>query len=188
MYKEKDLTEKEKNYLITQIELCDGIILQGGLSSHNYEIFIAKYAIEHNIPLLGICAGFNNIARALGTEVDCDKNLVDSHDIYSSECCHNVIIQDTAKVLKQLGNECFVNSIHSMTLNLETAKLNKRINLEAIVENNIDGKKKVTVEAFSVKDTKFCLAIKWHPELLKKEESTRIIFSEFVKACGKEIN
>ena len=63
-----NLTEDkmDKIKIIEQINLCDGIILQGGITSEVYESFIAKYCYENNIPCLGICAGQNNIVRALG--------------------------------------------------------------------------------------------------------------------------
>jgi len=187
--KEKELTDVEKNHLISQINLCDGLILQGGLSSHKYEVFIAQYAIEHNIPILGICAGFNNIARAIGTEVEYDEELIEKHDIYSSKCCHPVIIQKNAKVLLQeeLSDEVIsVNSIHSMTLHKCAVHTNERINVEAIAKDSgIWGIPKVTVEAFSVKDTKFCLAVKWHPELLPDNKVTTTIFRKFIEACKR---
>lgn len=63
------LSDEEKNELYRQIDLCDGFILQGGLYSSNYEIEMAKRIIELDKPLIGICAVFNNILRALGTEL-----------------------------------------------------------------------------------------------------------------------
>lgn len=187
MSSENDLTEKQKQSLISQIKLCNGIILQGGLSSHKYEVFIAKYAIENGIPLLGICAGFNNIARAIGMEVEYDKSLSEKHDIYDAKYHHSVIIQNNAAILtlKALGKRRFpVNSIHSMTLSTSMIPSNPLINVEAISqENGVWGIQFATVEAFSVKQTKFCLAIKWHPELLPDDEVTNVIFESFVKAC-----
>ena len=59
------LTQEELEDLDRQIKLFDGFILQGGLYSCNYEIEIAKRVLECNKPLLGICAGFNNILRAI---------------------------------------------------------------------------------------------------------------------------
>jgi len=53
---EDNLTEKEKKDLLSQIQLCDGIILQGGREMDNYEFIIAKYCYDNNIPILGICA------------------------------------------------------------------------------------------------------------------------------------
>lgn len=185
--KEDELTDIEKNNLISQINLCDGLILQGGLSSHKYEVFIAQYAIEHNIPILGICAGFNNIARAIGIEVECDNELKDWHDIYSSERCHYIDIQDTAKILKNtelLDKRFYVNSIHSMVLSKGKAIKNEQIIIEATAYNAILWREpKTTIEAFSVNGTKFCLAIKWHPELLPDDEVTNLIFKKFIEAA-----
>lgn len=59
------LTQEELEDLDRQVQLCDGFILQGGLYSCNYEIEIAKKVLEYNKPLIGICAGFNNILRAI---------------------------------------------------------------------------------------------------------------------------
>ncbi len=61
----ENLSVEEKENLISQIELCDGIILQGGIETDNYEIIVAKYCYEKDIPVLGICAGQNCVARAL---------------------------------------------------------------------------------------------------------------------------
>ena len=46
---EDKLSEKEKENLITQIKLCDGIILQGGLETDNYECIVAKYAYDNDM-------------------------------------------------------------------------------------------------------------------------------------------
>ena len=46
----------DKENIIKQIELCDGIILLGGNTNESYEPFIARYCYENNIPCLGICA------------------------------------------------------------------------------------------------------------------------------------
>src|SRR5574344_748302 len=51
------LTDEEKNDLITMINRCDGIILQGGNRCFEYDHFIASYLISHDIPTLGICMG-----------------------------------------------------------------------------------------------------------------------------------
>ena len=61
----ENLSVEEKENLISQIELCDGIILQGGVETDNYEVIVAKYCYEKDIPVLGICAGQNCVVRAL---------------------------------------------------------------------------------------------------------------------------
>lgn len=52
--------------IIQQIKLCDGIILQGGINYSTYEVNLAKYLIDKNIPVLGICAGVNCLIKAGG--------------------------------------------------------------------------------------------------------------------------
>lgn len=52
--------------IIRQIKLCDGIILQGGINYSTYEVNLAKYLIDKNIPVLGICAGMNCLIKAGG--------------------------------------------------------------------------------------------------------------------------
>lgn len=184
---ERDLTDKEKNHLISQISLCDGLILQGGLSSHKYEVFIADYAIKNNIPILGICAGFNNIAKAIGVQVKRDERLVGKHDIYSKCHSHSILLESDASILSQeelKDNTFFVNSIHSMILFRDSVISNSNIKIEALAKNILYSDKEVlTVEAFSITNTKFCLAVKWHPELLPDDKLTRFIFSKFVDAC-----
>jgi len=61
----ENLSDEEKENLISGIDLCDGIILQGGVQTDNYEVIVAKYCYEKDIPILGICAGQNCLVRAL---------------------------------------------------------------------------------------------------------------------------
>ena len=61
-----NLSKDEYNNLITQINLCNGILFQGGGACDNYEMIVAKYCYENNIPTLGICCGQNVMVRALG--------------------------------------------------------------------------------------------------------------------------
>lgn len=39
------------------VKLCDGILLQDGGACDNYEMIVAKYCYDNNIPTLGICCG-----------------------------------------------------------------------------------------------------------------------------------
>lgn len=51
---EAKLTVQEIEDLYKLLDICDGIILEGGLSSASYEVEAAKYAIKNDIPL-NIC-------------------------------------------------------------------------------------------------------------------------------------
>ena len=87
-----DFSQSELEDLYSLIDECDGIIIQGGLSSDAYEIKAAKYAIDNDIPILGICAGFNNIIRAMGGEVFCINNTI--HNTEDGSIVHKNIVKE----------------------------------------------------------------------------------------------
>ena len=94
----KELSFNEKEDLNELIGLCDGIILQGGMTSSAYEVECAKKVIELNKPLLGICAGFNNILRALGGDVIVDKN--NKHNYLDKNYRHSIKIEKETELYK----------------------------------------------------------------------------------------
>ena len=165
------LNDEQKNELYRQIDLCDGFILQGGLYSSNYEIEIAKRVIELDKPLIGICSGFNNILRALGTNVIEDKTK--KHDIYNKDYRHKISIIEGTKLYNFINKrEYSVNSIHSMIAPKE----------------NVDGYAKISsisydglVESFELNNKKFIIGIKWHPELMLDDDFTNKLFKEFIE-------
>jgi len=166
------LTEEELQDLYRQIELCDGFVLQGGLISCNYEIELAKKIIELDKPLIGICAGFNNILRALGTKVLEDKTK--SHDIYDKDYRHNVKIQPNSIIYDILKKEDYeVNSIHTMIATKELVEPYAQI-----TSYSYDG----LVESFEVEDKKFVMGIKWHPELMH-DGVVDELFKIFIDKC-----
>lgn len=170
---EKELNSEEIEGLYKQIELCDGFVLQGGLYSCNYEIEIAKKVIELDKPLIGICAGFNNILRALGSDVILDKTK--SHDIYDKNYRHKIKIEKDTELYKLVEKEEIdVNSIHSMIATKELVEPYAKIS-----SYSKDG----LVESFEVPNKKFVMGIKWHPELLLDETYVDEIFKMLINKC-----
>lgn len=168
------LSDEEKNELYRQIDLCDGFILQGGLYSANYEIEMAKKIIELDKPLIGICAGFNNILRAIGTDVIEDKTK--SHDIYDKEYRHEISIIKGTKLFDLVKKEKYnVNSIHSMIA--PKGNVEKYARISAISYDNL-------VESFELDNKKFVMGIKWHPELMLEDEFPNKLFNEFISKCN----
>ena len=167
------LSELQDLYLL--IDQCDGIIIQGGLSSDDYEIKVAKYAIDKDIPILGICAGFNNIIRAMNGKVFAINNS--KHNNENGEIVHKNSIQENTLLYDILKtNEVSVNSIHTMFANKEDIK-----NLEISAYSD-DG----YVEAVELKDKKFCLGVKWHPELMPNDDIMNNIFKYFIETCKRK--
>ena len=84
----------------------------------------AKKAIELNKPLLGICAGFNNILRALGGDVVVDKT--NKHNYLDKDYRHSIKIEKESELFKIIEKDSLeVNSIHSMVATVE--EVEKRI-------------------------------------------------------------
>lgn len=169
------LSKQEKEDLYNIVNRCDGIILQGGLCSQRYEIEIAKYAIKNDIPILGICAGFNNIIRAMGGNVfelnntrhnKDDGSIVHKNSIKKGSLLHTIF----------KTSEIEVNSIHTMFANDDNIK-----NLDICAYSD-DG----YVEAVELKNKRFVLGLKWHPELmLDYDKGMNNIFKYFIKVCQK---
>lgn len=167
------LNEEEIKELYRQIDLCDGFILQGGLYSCNYEIEMAKRIIELDKPLIGICAGFNNILRALGTDVVEDKEK--KHDKYDKNYRHTISIMKDTKLYDLVQKDKYeVNSIHTMIA--PRANVEPYAKISSISEEGL-------VESIELPDKKFVLGVKWHPELMLNDECVDRIFKEFISKC-----
>ena len=169
---DKQLSKEELEDLYRQIDLCDGFILQGGLISCNYEIEMAKRIIELDKPIIGICAGFNNILRALGTDVIEDKTK--SHDHYDKDYRHKIKIEKDTLIYNLIKKEEYsVNSIHTMIATKELVEPYAKIS-----SFSDDG----LVESFEVQNKKFVIGIKWHPELMD-DQFMNELFKIFIDKC-----
>ena len=131
-HKKDDLSYKELSYeeiqdLDQELKLCHGLILQGGSVSDFYEVVLAKLALARDMPILGICAGFNNLLRAVGGDVIYDKT--ESHNVEDEKYRHRVLIRDGTKLAEFLGNtEIMTNSIHTMIAKEEMVGPYARVN------------------------------------------------------------
>ncbi|MBR5340455.1 MAG: gamma-glutamyl-gamma-aminobutyrate hydrolase family protein [Erysipelotrichaceae bacterium] len=171
------LTEEEKQDLYQQVDLCDGIILQGGEFSSEYEVEIARYALKKNLPIIGTCAGFNNILRALGSNIYEDKT--EKHSSRSLTYRHPIKIEKDTMLYRLIGKEDYqVNSLHTMICDDERVRSYAKIS-----SHSPDG----LVESFEVPDKRFVLAMKWHPELMGDDEGSDKIFTAFLSACNENI-
>lgn len=170
------MSKEEMLDMAAIIDKCDGIVLQGGLSSHNYEEFIAKYCYKKDIPLLAICSGYNNVIRALGGKIKKISNI-NIHNRPDLQYAHNCKVVDEKSlffgiVKQKLFN---VNSIHEyIAINIPT-----KLSVVALSQDN-------QIEVVEAKDKAFYMAIKYHPELLVDNDKIQNeIFKVFVEACKK---
>ncbi len=169
---QNSLTTEDIEGLELILEKVDGVILEGGLVSNQYEEEIAKLCIEKDIPIMGICSGFNNLIRALDGTVHIDESTF--HNQFGSRIAHDVEIVENSKLFKILKTEKIkVNSIHTCIANKNEIK-----GYKVVATCPIDG----TVEAVELENKRFVIGIKWHPEFM---ETMTPIFEEFIEECSR---
>lgn len=162
----------EKEKIIEQIKLCDGIILQGGSTNEAFENWIAKYCYDNDIPCLGICAGQNSLVRGLGGTTYKISNP-EKHNKPTEDYVHNIKI-DTSSIFYSIINkeEIMVNSRHQRAID-KSPLLDKVAFCE-------DGYPDI-VES---KDKKFYIGVRFHPESLYKiDEKMNNLFKRFIEIC-----
>lgn len=169
-----NLSLDEYNALIAQIKLCDGIIIQGGVACDNYEMIIAKYCYENDIPTLGICCGQNVMVRALGGTTRKISNP-EKHNQSAKEYVHKIKIDPLSKFYDIVKlEEIKVNSRHKKTID-KSPLLDQVVFCE-------DG----YADVVESKDKKFYIGVRFHPEsLYKKDENMNNIFKNFISVCKK---
>lgn len=166
-----------KEDIISQVKLCNGIILQGGNANEAFEPFIAKYCYDNDIPCLGICAGQNSVVRGLGGTIYKISNP-EKHYQPDKEFVHNVHIDKSSKFYNIVKtDEIMVNSRHKRTVG-ECPLLDK-------VGFCDDG----YADVVESRDKEFYIGVRFHPESLYKiDENHNKIFKEFINVCTNRNN
>lgn len=169
---ENNLTSEEYNNLITEINLCDGIIFQGGAACDNYEMIVAKYCYDNDIPTLGICCGQNVIVRALGGTTY-KINNPEKHNQGDKDYVHDININQNSKFCDIVNlTKMKVNSRHKKTI-----KDSPLLNQVAFCEDNYP-------DVVESPEKKFYMGVRFHPESLYKiDENMNKIFKKFIDSC-----
>ena len=191
----------DKEVIISQAQLIDGLILSGGhdISPYNYgqepsqkigetfperdtyEMILLEESKKRNIPILGICRGFQLINVAAGGTLYQDLSLIPGNILKHNQVSnptlktHKVEIKENSFISSIFGKETMVNSFHHQVIN-------KVANDFIVVAKASDG----VVEAIEHKTYKFLVAVQWHPEMLAVNcEKARELFSKFVEEAKK---
>ena len=168
------LSQEEKEMLITQVNMCDGILMPGGKKRYEYDRFITSYCLEQNIPILGICLGMQLLATHMNrdTLVYTDEDL--SHSKPGINEVHTIKLNKDSKLFEIIGVEEFsVNSRHKFKVT-DIGEFEE-------VGNSSDG----TIEAIEHKDKKFAIGVQWHPEDLMDTIPSQNLFKSFIDVCSK---
>lgn len=158
--------------IINQLNLCDGIIFQGGNLTDHFELEIAKYCYINNIPTLGICAGQSVVAKAAGATIKEVSNK-DKHYNVVDDYVHDVFVHKSSRFYSVVGSEILkVNSRHHYTIDSPGSLL-----VSAISD---DG----NIEVVEDEAKRYYVGIRFHPEsLYKKDSKMNNIFVDFLNKC-----
>lgn len=153
------------------IDICDGLVFQGGDDFEDYDFEALKYAYDNDIPTLGICLGMQMMGVLFkGNMIDINnhkKNL---------DYAHSVKIKRDTKLYRIFNRDIIkVNSRHKSVI--------KNTNLEICALSN-DG----YVEAIEDTNKKFFIGVQWHPEsMINYDEKQNNIFKTLIEICNKTI-
>lgn len=178
------ITNDEYKFIDEEIlDMCDGILMTGGVEIKSYHINIIKYAIANNIPFLGICQGTQALGLSTmtgeklvnidGSSINHSPKLENREDLLNS--VHKVYLDEDSMLSKLFGREIEVNSNHHYVL--------PRVELPMkVVGVSEDG----YIEAIEHTDSSiFAIGVQWHPEFL---ETMSPIFCEFVDRARQRRN
>lgn len=192
--------EKDMEQLIQDI---DGLLLTGGgdinpllfgeepqprlgrvLTARDVnEMRWTEIALQHNIPILGICRGLQILNVALGGTIYQDiysqskrDRLLHTQTSPRSETSHYVYLKENSQLQKiMMKSKIKVNSFHHQAIKDVASEL-------SIVGQASDG----IIEAVEHKQAHFCIGVQWHPEELAKkgEENSKKLFDEFIAVAS----
>ncbi len=178
-YQNYYLTSEALQDLYATIDLCDGIVLEGGIVICDYEQEIARYCKKNNIPILGICCGCINMALASGGNISFENYdyLKEHHFSLKNMKMHNVSIDKDSKLYKMIKVSDFsTNSIHKCKF----ANVGD-YDIKGFADDGI-------IELIENNDCDYNIGIQWHPELIyTSQPEQNKIFREFVKAVSDHI-
>lgn len=175
------LTDDEKKIIEQQLDLCDGIMFQGGYTWYEYDEYFLEVAMKKDIPFLGICLGMQMISNYISNpEKITDKTVKIESEINHRQSnvkyAHKVKLKKNSKLYEIYGKEnIMVNSHHSYRV-IE--------NKDISVGYSPDG----VVEAIEIPSVSYGIGVQWHPErMYKYDEGTKALFKSFISASKKRM-
>lgn len=172
-----ELSFENKKSLNRYLNMCDGIILPGGIKILPSDRYILEYAIDKKIPILGICLGMQTMS-CYNEEINLEKIENDNHNQKLDEKYkHKVKINNDSLLYNIIGEEEInVNSFHKYHATTN--------HIYKTVAYSDDG----LIEAIEYPSDTFNIGVQWHPEkMLDFDESSRKLMLYFLKECEKNM-
>ena len=192
----------------TLLQAIDGVLLTGGgdvdpvfygedrhetvhdaePGRDEFELDLARRAMEQNFPLLAICRGAQvlNVAAG-GTLVQDIPSAVRSdlaHSLTEPRDClaHDIRVVGNSRLHAALGHAvsascaCRVNSRHHQSV----GTLGKELVASATAPDGV-------IEAIEAPDATFCVGVQWHPENFWRTGEFKPLFDAFVEAARERL-
>ena len=158
-----------KNYK-ELINLCDGIIFQGGDDFEEYDLDTLKYIYDIDKPVLGICLGMQLMGVLFnGKMIDINNHKKKLSYAHSVTINRNSVLYNIFKT-----NNIKVNSRHKSVI--------KNTKLKVVGISN-DG----YIEAIEDSSKKFFIGVQWHPEnMINYDNAQNNLFKYFIKKAIKK--
>jgi putative glutamine amidotransferase len=192
----------------TVLEMVDGVLLTGGgdvdpvfygqgrhqsvedaePGRDEFEIDLARRAMEEDLPILAICRGAQvlNVAAG-GTLVQDIPTAVTtdlSHSITEPKnvVAHDIEVAADSRLHSALGSAvnascaCRVNSRHHQSV----GKLGERLVASAKAPDGV-------IEGIEAPDAAFCVGVQWHPENFWRTGEFKPLFDAFIEAARERL-
>ncbi len=183
--------------LTALLEKLDGVVLSGGhdvdpalygekdlycgtvsKERDDQDLFVARYALRRDLPLLAICRGIQILNVALGgtlfQDVEKQAGAFCHRDAVRprNEGWHTVSLAEGSRLRKIFGKpEICVNSYHHQAVRTPGTGA-------SIVSRASDG----VPEAIEIADKRFAVGVQWHPEMMYDSEEQLKLFRALVEA------
>ena len=172
------LSAEEKTSLLSLLELCDGFLITGGSRWYEFDEVICTYAINNDVPILGICLGMQIMASM-------DHFCGDLRSDQTIKNCTNI-------------NHCQQKRDYVHKINILPGKLMEILDIRQIKVNSrhdfhVEPKDWFIVDAYSedglieaidIPNHSFALGVQWHPENMIFYDPVMLkLFKSFVNAA-----
>ncbi len=179
------------------LKILDGVVLTGGDFSSSDEAYttgisgtfnpkhhprefiefaLVRKGYEKDLPVIGICAGMQEMNLALGGTLyeNLKKSLgtpIQHRNETRHVVQHNIEIKPDTKIHQILETEKLtVNSNHNAGIN----KVSPKLTVSALAPDGV-------IEAFEAKDKRFFIGVMWHPEFVLSEQEKQL-WKAFIQA------
>jgi putative glutamine amidotransferase len=153
-----------------------------------FEIDLARRAIDADLPLLAICRGAQVLNVASGGTLVQDipsgvtTDLPHSLQLPRDAVAHAVKVASGSRLAEALGpavdagSLCRVNSRHHQSV----GRLGRSLVASATAADGV-------IEAIEAPNADFCVGVQWHPENFWRTGEFNSLFDHFVRAAGERL-